>query len=675
MVVYREAKDRIEKLKRLINRYRYAYHVLNKSEISDEALDSLKRELTILENKFPNLRTPDSPTMRVEGRALDAFVKVRHYTPMLSLEDVFSEAEFSEWLERIQKLLPRATFTFYSELKFDGLAASIVYKDGILVRAATRGDGNIGEDITNNILTVDSVPLRLEWFSATDALKHRIVSLLTKGRIEVRGECIITKKNFDLINTIQQKKGLSVYANTRNLAAGSLRQLDPFITASRKIDFFAYDILGTPLRYHHQKHEALRALGFKTGDAFEHLCGSAEEVFRHHKKIVGLREKLDYYVDGLVVGVDDQDQFEKLGVVGKAPRAAVAFKFSPQEAMTVVEDIVVQVGRTGALTPVAILRPVEIGGVTVSRATLHNEDEIKRLGLRVGDSVIVGRAGDVIPDVRKVLKELRTGKERKFHIPTRCPVCGKEIVKEEVIRRCANTKCPARSRQGLRHFVSRKAINIDGLGPKILDAFLDNGLIQDAADLFLLQEGDIAPLERFGEKSAHNIIAAIAGARRISLEHIVYALGILHVGEETARDLAEHFGSLARIDKASIGDLSAVPNIGDIVARSIYQWFRAEHNKKFLSKLLHFIEIENPKKRKLQKLKEKTFVFTGELETTSRDSAKERVRALGGDASETVSKNTSYVIVGANPGSKYEKAKKLGVKILTEKEFLKMVGA
>ena len=390
-----EAKGRIEKLKKLIDKYRYQYHVLNKLEISEEALDSLKHELKKLEDEFPELITLDSPTQRVAGKPLKEFKKVKHQTKMMSLEDVFSEEEFSEWLTRIKKLAPRDVFHFYAEPKFDGLALSIVYEDGVLKYAATRGDGEVGEDVTQNVRTIESVPLRID----------------AKGRVEARGEAIITKKNFEAINRKQKKKGGQIYANSRNLAAGSLRQLDPKITASRRLDFFAYDLLGVALEKHSEEHNALRDLGFKTGDDLEERRKDAGEVFKHYKKIAERREKLAYNIDGIVVSVDGNGLFKKLGTVGKTPRGAIAFKFSPKETTTKVEDIIVQVGRTGALTPVAVLRPVEIGGVTVSRATLHNEDEIKRLGIKVGDSVIVGRAGDVIPDVRKVLKELRTGHE------------------------------------------------------------------------------------------------------------------------------------------------------------------------------------------------------------------------------------------------------------------------
>ena len=672
-----QAKERIEKLRKLIDKYRYEYHVLNKLEISEEALDSLKHELKKLEDVFPDLVTADSPTQRVVGQPLKEFKKITHQFQMLSLEDVFSDEEFLEWHERIKKLAPSGKFQFYTEPKFDGLALSIVYEKGFLFYAATRGDGKVGEDVTQNVKTIESVPLKLSLREKlAPLLRLKVEGFLDKNRLEIRGETIITKKNFALINKEQKKNGGQIYANSRNLAAGSIRQLDPKITASRRLDFFAYDLIGSDFKNHSEEHEVLRALGFKTGSDLEKLCMKFEEVFYHHKNIAKKREKLPYNIDGLVVAVDSNDLFRRLGVVGKAPRGAVAFKFSPKEATTKVEDIIVQVGRTGALTPVAVLKPVEIGGVTVSRATLHNEDEIRRLGLKIGDSVIVGRAGDVIPDVRKVLTELRAGHEKEFHMPRHCPVCGKPVdrlQKEGVGLYCVNKNCPAKHREGMHHFVSRKAFDIDGLGPKILNAFLDNGLIQDIADIFELKEGDIAPLERFGEKSAGNIIASIKNAKKIPLARFLYALGILHVGEETAIDLAEHFGSLEHVEHASLEELSGVENIGGVVAKSICEWFRDDHNKNFLKRLLKHVEIENPKRKKPGKLTGKTFVFTGELESMSRDEAKTKARELGGDPSETVSKNTDYVVAGENPGSKFDKAKKLGVKIFDEKEFLKLI--
>ena len=655
-----EVKKRIKKLKKEINRHRYLYHVLDKQEISDDALDSLKHELKKLEDKFPVLITRDSPTQRVGGKALSKFQKIKHKYPMLSLEDIFSEQEFEEWLERIQKRIASAKFSFFVEPKFDGLAISIVYKNGILDYAATRGDGVTGEDVTQNVKTMESVPL----------------SIPEKGIVEVRGEAIITKKNFERINKEQKRVGEKVYANSRNLGAGSIRQLDPKITASRKLDFFAYDIM-MDFETHHEKHDFLRKLGFKTAKDLEKKCVNTSDVFLHHAKIAKEREKLPYNIDGLVVSVDSSKFARDLGVVGKAPRGMVAFKFAPKEATTIIEDIIVQVGRTGTLTPVAILRPVEISGVTVSRATLHNEDEIKRLGVKIGDSVVVGRAGDVIPDIKKVLLGLRTGKEKNFHMPKHCPVCGKEVGKKqgEVNHFCVNKNCPARHRESLYHFVSRKAFNIEGLGPKILDAFLDYGLIYDAADIFKLQEKDIILLERFGEKSAENLVREINKSKKISLPRFIYSLGILHAGEETALDLAKKFKNFDDLATVKLEELENIRDIGPKVAHSIFEWFSDEKNKKFLKKIKDAgVKVERFTLDVSRfTLDGKSFVFTGELSAMSRDEAKDRIRALGGDASGSVSKKTSYLVAGENSGSKYNTAKKFGVKILTESEFLKMI--
>ncbi len=689
-----EARERIEKLKKAISKYRYEYHVLNKSSISPEALDSLKHELKKLEDEFPDLITPDSPTQRVAGQPLKGFKKVTHRIPMLSLEDVFSEEEFEEWEGRIKKLLrldpAAAGLELFAEFKFDGLAVSLVYKDGILREASTRGDGRVGENVTQNIRTIEAVPLRLE--------KE------VRGEIEVRGEVIITRKAFERINREQKKKGGAIYANPRNLAAGSLRQLDSKITAARYLDFHAYDLVAElGQKTHSAEHEILKELGFKTDDEAK-VIKSPEEVFKFKEKIEKERERLPYEIDGLVIQVNDNKIFQKLGVAGKAPRGSVAYKFSPREATTKINDVIVQVGRTGKLTPVAVLEPVEVGGVTISRATLHNEEEIRRLGLKIGDTVIVGRAGDVIPDVRRVLKELRRGKEKEFHMPAVCPVCGHEA-KRTLLRQgrstlrvsdsmsyggrrkgglpaeasakagpltfCTNKFCPAKHRENLYHLVSKHAFDIDGLGPKIIDVLLDEGLIQDAADIFDLKEGDVAPLERFGEKSAQNIVGAIKEKTKISLPRFLIALGILHVGEETAQDLADHFGSLEKLRPASLEELQNISNVGDVVARSIYEWFRDGYNKRFLEKLLKRVSIEKYQ-TSMGKLKGLNFVITGSLETLAREDAKARIKGLGGHASETVTKETDYVVVGSEPGSKYERAKKLGVKTIDEKEFLKM---
>lgn len=677
-----EAKERIEKLKKVINRHRYLYHVLDKPEISDAAFDTLKNELEELEFKFPDLITPDSPTQRVGGKALAKFEKVNHEIPMLSLSDAFSVEELREWEERIRKLVPREKLDYFCELKLDGLAVSLEYKKGMFIRGATRGDGKIGEDVTQNLKTIPSIPLRLRTpeekeirglgFSLEQTKK--IIKAAEEGIIEVRGEAIMTKKTFEELNKKFKKEKMPLLANPRNAAAGSIRQLDPKITASRKLDCYIYSLV-TDLGQtrHEQEHGLAKFLGFKT-ISHNKFCRNLEEIIEFHRKMSKEREKLPFEIDGIVVVVDKVDLQKKLGVVGKAPRWMIAYKFSPKEATTIVEDIKVQVGRTGVLTPVAILRPVEIGGVTVSRATLHNEDEIKRLGLKIGDTVIVARAGDVIPDVLKVIPGLRTGKEKNFHMPKYCPICGKKVLKDEggVILRCVNKKCPSRQRRSLYYFASKSAFDIEGLGPKSINLLLDEGLIEDPADIFDLKEGDLIPLERFGEKSAQNLVKSIQSRRTISLPRFLIGLGILHIGERTAQDLSEHFGSLNAIKEATFENLEKIENIGPKVARSVYDWFGDDNNKKFLNKLLKQVKIEKYRPQS-GKLKGKLFVLTGSLSAMPREEAKTKIQELGGKTSESVSKEVDYLVVGEEPGSKLDKAKKLGIKILDEKEFLKMI--
>ncbi len=668
------AKQRIEKLTTLINYHRYQYHVLDKQEISDAALDSLKKELFDIEQFFPDLVMIDSPTQRVGGQPLKEFNKVAHVSRMLSLNDVFSKEDVREWIVRISKLLTPQEISrldFYCELKIDGLAIELEYEHGVFMRGSTRGDGTVGEDITNNLKTVEAIPL---------SLKLPITNYQLPKKFVVRGEVFISKKEFEAINKKQQEKGLPRYANPRNIAAGSVRQLDPKITAARRLDSFAYDIVGSPaLPTHEQEHETLKELGFKTNDKNEH-CKSVEAVFALYEKYQKIREKLPYEVDGMVIVINQNDIYEKLGVVGKAPRGAVAFKFAQSQATSTVLDIKIQVGRTGAMTPVAELAPVAISGITITRATLHNEDEINRLGLKIGDTVIVGRAGDVIPDIIKVLPELRTGKERSFVMPKKCPACDTVLEKPfdtaqgktAVLWRCSNNDCFARKRRSFYHFVSRGAFNIEGLGPKIIDRLLDEGLAQDPADIFELKEGDLAQLARFGEKSAENLIASIEEKKKLPLARFIYALGIRNVGSETAVDLAKHFSNIEKLKKASLQDFEKIMDIGPVVAASIYEWFTDKQNLKFLEKLLRQVQIIKVKGES-SKLQGKTFVFTGTLDTIERDLAKEKVRALGGDISESVSAKTSFVVVGGEPGSKAEKAKKLGVAILDEKAFLEIL--
>lgn len=670
-----EVKERIEKLRRVIEHHRYLYHVLDRQEISDSALDSLKHELKALENEFPDLITPDSPTQRVGGKALKEFKKIRHRVAMLSLEDVFASEEIEDWVSRNSKIEPKTkSAELFAELKFDGLALSLTYQNGVLESAATRGDGRVGEDITQNAKTIEAIPLNLEIYGRLpEKLESKTASLIKRGAIEVRGEVIISKKNFEKINSEQRKAGKQVYANPRNLAAGSVRQLDPAVTRLRRLDFHAYALLADfGQSKHSEEHAILNALGFKT-DPKARVVQDLKALLSFHESVSKERHGLDYETDGIVVSINDNNLFKRLGVVGKAPRGSIAFKFAAKEATTVIEDIMVQVGRTGAITPVAKLKPVLIAGVNVSRATLHNADEIKRLDVRIGDTVVVGRAGDVIPDIKKVIKELRPRQSKEFHMPRVCPVCGHGLKKDGVILRCISPKCQARHRESLYHFASKNAFDIGGLGPKIIDAFLDNNLIRDAADLFELKEGDILPLERFGEKSAENIVKSIQSRRVIGLVRFILGLGILHVGEETAIDLAERFGSVENLARAEKGDLEKIPNIGEIVAKSVYDWFRDERNKEFLKRLLKYVKVEVVKRKAKGRFFAKSFVLTGSLESMSRDEAKAKIRGLGGSVSEAVSKNTDFVVAGSEPGSKYEKAKKSGVKIISEKEFFNLI--
>jgi DNA ligase (NAD+) len=678
-----EAARRIESLREAINRYRYEQHVLDNLSISEAALDSLKKELFDLEQQFPHLITPDSPTQRVAGKPLDEFKKVRHETRMLSLNDAFSEQDVRDWLLRLENHFASIGYTpkavsYYCDLKMDGLAVELLYEDGVFVQGSTRGDGEIGEDITQNLRTIEAIPLRL------DATKGALPRRLT-----VRGECFLTKKEFERINHEQQLQGEKLFANPRNVAAGSLRQLDPLITAARKLDFYGYFILNSATVYetHAARYAALKSFGFKTNPEGT-VATSLDEVIAFHQKIARRRATLPFEIDGIVVTLNEADAFEQAGIVGKAPRGAIAYKFPAEEATTVVEDIVVQVGRTGAITPVAHVRPVLVSGVTIRHATLHNADEIARLGLKIGDTVIINRAGDVIPKIVKVLPELRTGNERVFKMPTACPQDATPLVYDGVILRCPNPACSARHREQLYHFVSRGAFNLEGMGPKIIDRFMDEGLIDDAADIFDLRADDIKALPRFGEKSAENIIAEIQAKKTVPLPKFLYALGIVHVGEETALALAKHItdGGTSTISPRSLGalfqklsleDLQQIPDIGPKVSQSIYDWFREPRNIALLQKLeTTGINIQILRYRTaVSYLSGKSFVLTGTLSSMSRDEAKEKIRALGGEVSESVSKKTSYVVAGAEAGSKLDKARKLSVAVLDEQQFLQMLRA
>ena len=690
-----EIKKRIEKLKTEINKHRYAYHVLDKSTIPDAALDSLKKELFDLEQQFPEFITPDSPTQRIGGEPLKQFKKVLHEKPMLSFNDAFSEQDMKDWLKRNENFLKDSKFkiqnlNYYCELKIDGLAIELTYENGILAQGSTRGDGAIGEDITQNLKTVDAIPLKLlkpeeiEKNIRSFGLNPKAYNLKPKNLV-IRGEVFLNLKDFERLNREAEKAGGKIFANPRNMAAGSIRQLNPKITASRKLDSFQYAIVSDiGQKTHQEEHLLLKAFGFKTNPNNK-PANSLEEVFEFRNYWEEHRKSLKYEIDGIVVIIDDNKIYGRLGVVGKAPRGAIAYKFSPKEVTTILENIKVQVGRTGALTPVAILKPVEVGGITITHATLHNYDQIKRLGLKIGDTVIVSRAGDVIPQITSVLKNLRSGNETEFHMPKTCPIDSSKIIADGAIYKCSNPYCGARLRENLYHFASRAAFDIRGLGPQIIDRFLDEGLITDAADIFQLKEGDIAILERFGEKSAQNLIREINSKKIIGLPRFLYSLGILNVGEETSRALTREFpisnfqfpikNLISNFKKLSADDLQKIPDIGPQVSKSIYDWFHTERNIKLLEKLEHVgVKIISDKRQAISdKLKGKTFVLTGTLESMSREEAKEKIRALDGEISESVSKKTDYVVAGAEPGSKLDKAKKLGVKILEEKEFLKLL--
>jgi len=673
-----EARQRIEKLKETINHHRYLYHVLDKQEISDEVLDSLKHELYKLEQDFPEFVTLDSPTQRIGGKPLKGFKKVKHLKQMVSLEDIFDSEELFDW-EKYLKRLNINSENYFAELKVDGFAISLIYEKGILKQAITRGDGKIGEDVTENIKTIESVPLKLQIYQKDKSKQSCFAwdkDKISDLEIEVRGEVYMTKKEFNRINRQREKDGLEIYANPRNLAAGSIRQLDPKVAASRKLSFMAYDLpsandLG--LKTHEQKHCALEQMGFKTdyGKNFSNL----NQIIDFWEKIEKERESLPFLIDGVVVTINNNDIFEKLGIVGKTPRGARALKFSPNQATTKIENIEVQIGRTGVATPVAHLKPIVLGGVRVARATLHNMDQIKRLGVKIGDTVIVQRAGDVIPAVSKVLAELRTGKEKEFKMPQNCPVCGEKLEKQgsDVAYRCKNPECPAVCRERLYHFVSKKAFNIDGLGPEIIDALLENNLIRKAYDIFKLKKDDLVNLERFAEKSSQNLIDSIQNSKKITLDKFIYSLGIRHVGEETSVDLANRFKNIKNLQNADIGELMQIRDIGPKSAESIREWFLAKENIDLIDKLLeNGVLILNPKKIE-NKLNGKIFVITGTMESLSREEAKNRIILLGGKVANSISKNTDYLVLGENPGSKLQDAKKLGIKIISQKELLKIL--
>lgn len=660
-----QAKQRITALKAQMRDIDHAYYVLDKPIVSDAARDSLKAELAKLEKEYPDLITPDSPTQRIGGKALGKFAKYRHQTPKYSLEDVFSFDDIIEFDQRIKRFLnfsPDKKIEYVCELKIDGLNMSVLYVDGLLDKAVTRGDGKIGEVVTHTVKTIGSIPLRLS----------------QNVTVEIGGEVYMPSASFAKMNGEQTAKGEAIFANPRNAAAGTIRQLDPQVAANRDLSVFMWALFDAQ-QFGVKTHSAALELIKSWGGRVNPNCrtvGSIEEAIKYCETWSKKRDKLDYQIDGIVIKVNDLALQERLGRTAKCVRWAVAYKFPAEQSTSVVEDISVQVGRTGALTPVAHLSPVQLAGTVVRRATLHNQDEIDRLDVRIGDTVVVQKAGDIIPDIIQTLPKMRTGKEKKFKMPTKCPACGSPVVKHEgeVASYCSNPECFAQQSERLSHFVSRRAFDIVGLGPKILEALQMADLVKSPADIFTLTVDDLLTVERFAEKSAENLIVSIAGKKKISLAKYINALGIRHVGEETALIMAQHFGTLAKWQKAKQDELEQIAGVGPVVAESVYRWLHIPANVKLLAELAERGVVVEAVKKAAGALVGKTFVLTGEMESLSRDEASDLIRSLGGHTSSSVSAKTDYVVAGDSPGSKYKKAVQLGVKIIDEGEFLKLVG-
>ena len=650
------AEKRILKLRELINEYRYNYHVLDKSIMSEAAADSLKHELAQLEAEFPELITPDSPTQRVAGKALDKFEKVTHEKRMISLADVFSTAEVLDWISRNEKLIPGGKISeFFTDIKMDGLACSLKYKDGIFVQAVTRGDGLVGEDVTLNVKTIENIPLKIDIDEA-----------------EVRGEIIIFKKDFEKL------KG--EFANPRNLAAGSIRQLDPKIAASRPLKFIAYDLVKPNLPTHKEAYEELRRLGFQTSGEDKVFKGSdTKGLFEYIKELDEYRKGLKFNTDGMVIKINDRKIYDDLGIVGKTPRGAVAYKFPAEEATTVIKDIVISIGRTGAATPVALFEPVSLAGTTVKHASLHNADEIARLDARIGDTVIIYKAGDIIPQVKEVLTSLRPEGTKPFNfeeaLKKQYPELEFERPAGEAVYRVKGETSDFILKRAIEYYASKPALNIEGLGEKNVVALVDSGLVKSIADLYKLTVSEVAGLERFAELSASNLISAIAASKHPSLSKFITALGIRHVGAQTAVSLAKKFGSLDNLINATEEDLLAIPDVGEIVAESILAWFSDEDNVKLLNEL-HELDVwpEEVKSVSLP-LEGKSYIVTGTLASMGREEAEDKLRELGATVTSSVTKTTTALIVGEKPGkSKTDKADKLGIPRVSEAEFLKLIG-
>jgi DNA ligase (NAD+) len=659
--------ERAAQLRTEIERHNYQYYVLDDPLISDAEFDALFRELQQLETQFPELLTPDSPTQRVGAAPLKSFAEVTHRTPMLSLNNAFTDEEVQAFDARVRDGLTTSEVEYAVEPKFDGLAITLTYRDGVFVQGATRGDGYLGEDVTENLRTVRSIPLRLR-----EAVPFA----------EIRGEVLMMKRDFEALNVAQEARGEKLFANPRNAAAGSLRQLDSRITASRRLSFFAYGLGAVEGRELPGTHGAQMALLQSLGvpvDEHRNVVRGVHGLLAYYREIGTQRAALPYEIDGVVYKVNDIVQQQQLGFVSRAPRFAIAHKFPAEEALTTVQDIEVQVGRTGAITPVARLSPVFVGGVTVTNATLHNEDELRRKDVRIGDTVVVRRAGDVIPEVVRVLTERRIGAEREFQMPQQCPVCGSHVARgeDEAVARCTGgLYCSAQRKQALLHFASRRAMDIEGLGDKLVEQLVNSDLVQTPADLYTLQLGQLAALERMGEKSAENLLQAIGRSKQTTLARFVYALGIRNVGEATAKDLARHFGALPPLLEADTERLQQVPDVGPVVAQSIVDFFAEPHNRTVIAQLIErgvYWEEHAGEDRTTLPLAGKIFVLTGTLEGMGRDEAKAKLEALGAKVSGSVSKKTHYVVAGAEAGSKLTKAQELGVPVWNEQDLLALL--
>lgn len=666
-MIPRDVRNRVDKLRQVIEHHRYNYHVLNTEEISEAALDALKKELVDLEVQYPSLVTPDSPTQRVAGAPLPGFTKVTHAVWQWSFNDAFTEADIIDFDERVKRFLKKETGQdinpdYVCELKIDGLKIILTYENGVLTTGATRGDGRVGEDVTQNIRTIDAIPLVLK----------------EPRTLTVEGEVYMPKTEFERINREQKKKGEEAYANPRNIVAGTIRQLDPRIVAQRKPSVFIYDISGGQDTSKTQLEELseLQKLGFRV-NTHKALCHTVADIITFWKSWQKKKDREDYLIDGIVIKVNDKKYQDALGYTGKSPRFGIAFKFPAVQTTTIVEDIVLQIGRTGVLTPVAHVRKVTVDGSQVSRVTLHNEDEIKRLDVRIGDTVVIQKAGDVIPDIVHVLTEMRTGKEKAFTFPTHFPDCGGDgqVIRNigEVAYRCKNKNSFAQHKRTLYHFVGKHAFDIEHCGPKVVDLLLEHGLISTAVDLFTLDQDELVALPRMAEKSADNLLAAIESKKTISLSRFIVALSIPHVGEETARDLAKHFKTIDELMNST--DISHLYGIGEKVSESIVSFFASEDTQKTIKEFKKYITItaDMSQPKKSTGLSGKKFVLTGTLPTLSRDEAKAKILDHGGEVSGSVSSKTDYILAGDNPGSKYDDGRALGVPILSEREFLDML--